>query len=1047
MKMHKLKKITSGIFIIAVLPAVSSAMWASTPEMYIVSNVQQNGVVHGSVKDAKSGEPLIGVSIAVKGGTIGTVSDLDGNFSLNVDVGTPLIISYLGYKDKEVKATSQMSISLFEDTEQLEEVVVVGYGTQKKVNLSGSVASVNVEKMAESRPITSVSQALAGTAAGVQVTSNTNRPGSDNANILIRGKGTLNSSGPLVIIDGIEADINSVNPQDIASVSVLKDAASSAIYGSRAANGVILITTKQGQSGSFKINYNGYVSFESARIPESLRPVSNYADYMELINEGMRNSGKNTIYSQESVDAWRNDAGKNPLMYPNTDWIDAAFRSTVAQNHLLSVSGGSDKLRFYGSMGYMKNPGIMENTGTEKYNGRFNVEANVKSWLTIGLQLSGYVSNSELGDINKVFNYGKDTTPAIVYRAPDGRYGVSSNMDEEGGGSNVLHSLNSISGNNRKENIKTRFVATIKPIKDLSITASYTYNSSNESEDSKPVFIDRWNFRTNTVAISGENKSSVKNNYLRTERNFWDVIANYGHRWLDNRFGLKAMVGMSAEQFYQKNSNSSKDDMIDVGLGNVFDAAIGAASASGSSNSWAMNSFFSRVNIDWQDKYLLELNLRSDGSSRFSEGNRWGYFPSFSVAWRMDQESFMEKLVNMGLSNLKLRASYGSLGNNSVGDYESIPVYAKSNYVLNNSVVTGLAITELANQNLTWESTYVTNVGVDFGLFKGHLNGTLEFFYKKTRNILINLPAPDVHGTSTLPTQNSAEVSNKGVELSLGWNDKIENFSYFINGNMTYVKNNVDKYKGKGIEGREIDGTTLLWEGHPMNSHYLLEIDRIIQTDEDLTLVQDMIDNAPLDENGKKKNPFAAYGRPEKGDLLYKDINNDGLINDEDRTIVSDGNTPKFYWGLNLGASWKGLDFSALIQGVEGCKTYWKFDGYNTPSVQAEDAINKEIAEGRWYEGRTDATYPRLLDGSDARNMQKSTLFLYDNSYIKVRNIQLGYTFPKRWMTSLKVNRLRIYGSLENLFTFTKYKGLDPEVDGLNYPTMKQVVIGVNLTL
>lgn len=282
MKMHKLKKITSGIFIIAVLPAVSSAMWASTPEMYIVSNVQQNGVVHGSVKDAKSGEPLIGVSIAVKGGTIGTVSDLDGNFSLNVDVGTPLIISYLGYKDKEVKATSQMSISLFEDTEQLEEVVVVGYGTQKKVNLSGSVASVNVEKMAESRPITSVSQALAGTAAGVQVTSNTNRPGSDNANILIRGKGTLNSSGPLVIIDGIEADINSVNPQDIASVSVLKDAASSAIYGSRAANGVILITTKQGQSGSFKINYNGYVSFESARIPESLRPVSNYADYMEL---------------------------------------------------------------------------------------------------------------------------------------------------------------------------------------------------------------------------------------------------------------------------------------------------------------------------------------------------------------------------------------------------------------------------------------------------------------------------------------------------------------------------------------------------------------------------------------------------------------------------------------------------------------------------------------------------------------------------------------------------------------------------------------------
>ena len=1047
--MHSYCKVAGGAAFLMMLAAMPLPIMANSPTVENVSGMQQSEKVTGVVKDAKTGEALIGVSVIVtdSDGTQGAVTDIDGKFTLNVPVGTSLTVSYIGYQSKEVKASVDMNITLEEDSEVLDEVVVVGYGTQKKVNLSGSVASVDMDKAMEGRPITDISQALAGVAAGVQITSGTNRPGSESATIMVRGQGTLNSSSPLIIIDGVEAGINSVNPQDIASVSVLKDAASSAIYGSRAANGVILITTKKGETGSFKVDYNGYVSFESVRIPDSMRPVSNYADYMELMNEGMLNSGMNTLYSQESINAWQNDAGKNPLQYPNTDWMEEVFRSTVAQNHVLSVSGGTENLKFYGSMGYMKNPGVMENTGTERYNARFNVEINVKPWLTLGTQLSGYVSNSDLGDIDNVFAYGKDTTPAVVFRAPDGRYGTSSNMDEEGAGGNLLATLNRVSGNNRRENIKARFYGTIKPLKGLSITASYTYHSTHESEESKPVFIDRWNFRTNTMAVSGVSKSSIKNNYLRTERNFWDVVANYEHRWFDNRFGFKAMAGASAEQYYKKNSNASKDDMIDIDLGTIFDAANGAASASGTSNSWAMNSFFGRINLDWKDKYLLELNLRSDGSSRFADGHRWGYFPSFSAAWRMEQERFMENLVNKGLTNLKLRVSYGSLGNNSVGNYEALSVYSQSNYVLGNAVVTGLAIKALANRNLTWESTYVTNVGVDFGLFKGKLNGTLEFFHKKTTDILIDLPAPDVHGTATLPTQNSAQVSNKGVELSLGWNDKIGSFSYYINGNMTYVKNNVDKYKGKSVDGREIDGTTLLWEGHPINCHYLLEIDRIIQTDEDLALVQKMIDNAPIDtETGEKKNPFAAYGRPEKGDILYKDVNNDGLINADDRTIVSDGKNPKFYWGLNLGGSWKGFDFSALIQGVQGGKSYWKFNGYNTPTVQAEDAINREIAEGRWYEGRTDATYPRLLNVSDTRNTQSSTLFLYDNSYVKIRNIQLGYTFPKKLMAPLKIERFRVYGSLENFFTFTDYKGLDPEVSGLDYPTMKQAVIGINLT-
>lgn len=1045
--MHSYLKTTGkAVFLVMLVMAPMSVM-ANNPGIDNISELQQSGKVSGVIKDAKTGEPLIGVSIMVNGGSEGTITDIDGNFSLKVTAGTPLTISYVGYKTKQLKAGPQMMVKLEEDSEVLDEVVVVGYGTQKKVNLSGSVASVDVEKLAESRPIINLSQALAGTAAGVQVTSNSNRPGNEDATIKVRGQGTLNSSSPLVIIDGVEAPMNTVNPQDIASVSILKDAASAAIYGSRAANGVILITTKKGESGSFKIDYNGYVSFEGIRKTDAMRPVSNYADYMELVNEGLERTGEGKKFSQDAIDAWRNDAGKNPLLYPNTDWVDETFRSAVSTNHVLSVNGGTEKLKFYASIGYIKNPGVMENTGTEKYNGRLNLEANLKPWVTLGMQLGGYISDSEVGATDGVFDYTKDTTPGMIFRSPDGRYGGTVNPEDKNRDSNnPLLRLNSLTGNNRKESWRARFTATIRPIKDVSVTASYSYEGRHQLKETKPIFHDIWDFKTNTIVKEGMGKTYVNNSYDRYERNFFDLVLRYDHRFLSDKLGLKAMTGFSSEQYGSKNFSASKNDLIDNSL-DVINAANGEASASGNASDWAMNSYFGRVNLDWQNKYLLEVNLRADGSSRFAKGHRWGWFPSFSAAWRMDQEEFMQSLTDKGLSNLKLRVSYGSLGNNSVGNYESIPLYAQSNYVLNNVVMTGMAIKDMANQALTWESTYVANIGVDFGLFKGKLNGTLEYFNKKTKNILISLPAPGVHGIASVPTQNSAQVSNNGVEATLGWNDKISGFSYFINGNFTYVKNNVDKFKGRGLDGRSIGSTTLIWEGHSINSHYLMVVDRILQTDEDMKIVQDMIDNAPIDEKtGKKKNPFSAFGTPEKGDILYKDINGDGLVTSDDRAIVSDGSIPKFYFGVNLGFSWKGFDFSTLIQGVGGGKSFWKFPGYNTASVKYGCTINKKIADGRWYEGRTDATAPRLLSTSDSRNTKDSDFFLYDNSYIKIRNIQLGYALPKQIIAPLKIDRVRIYGSLENFFTFTNYGGLDPEVSGLGYPTMKQAVVGINLT-
>lgn len=1021
--------------------------------------------VKGTISDHLGA--IIGANVVEKGTNNGTVTDLNGEFSLSVPANAVLVVSYIGYIEQQipVNARTMIDVLLVEDSQALDEVVVVGYGTQKKVNLSGSVSSVNVSELTESRPITNVSQALAGLAAGVQVSAASNQPGNDNASITVRGQGTLNTSSPLVIIDGVESTINSVNPQDIESMSILKDAASAAIYGSRAANGVILITTKQGKSGTLKVDYNGYLSFQSIR--KTLTPVSNYANYMELVNEGLTNSKQATKFTQGAIDTWRNDAGQNPLKYPNTDWIDETFRTSTAHNHVVSMSGGSEKIRFYSSFGYSDTEGVMENTGYERYNGRFNIEADVKPWLKLGAQVNGYVANmdpaakynkeDETGTVvDDVFTYASATTPGMIFRAPDGRYGAMNNLEDDAQSAvnNPLRRLNAIDGNIRNTNMRARFVGTLTPFKGFSVTASYSYEYTDTQRENKSKFIDGWNFLNETITLVGSGRSSVYNYNGKIERSFGDVVARYDTKLVNERLGLNIMAGASQEQFLDKNFDARKYDMIDLGL-SVINGAVGNATASGTSTEWAMRSFFGRINLDWDSKYLLELNLRSDGSSRFLKNKRWGYFPSVSAAWRMDQEAFMQPLVAQGLSNLKIRASYGSLGNNAVGNYDALAVYSnvgettenKSyNYVLNNGLAIGLAQALLANKYLTWESTYMADIGVDFGLLNNRLTGTIDYFNKKTKDILIDLPAPDVHGITKIPKQNSAQVTNQGIELSLGWQDKVGDFHYGVNGNFTYVTNNVDKFKGKGSEGMSIDNQNLIWEGHSIKSQYMLRVDRILQTDEDMRLVQQMIDNAPTDANGNKKDPFAAFGKPEKGDFLYKDMNGDGIIDNNDRVVVSDGPNPKYFFGLNLSASYKGFDFSALLQGVAGIKMYWQTAAYNTPTVRYGYQINKDVADGRWYEGRTDAKYPRLLNYSDTRNTRASDFYLYDKAFLKIRNIQLGYTLPKAWMNAMQIERIRIYGSLENFFTFTKYKGFDPEVSGMKYPSTKEVVVGLNVT-
>jgi len=1042
------RMLLGALTLLASVGIVQANPTVELPEANTVASPQQAQVtVKGVISDTMG--PVIGANVIQKGTTNGTVTNIDGEYSLTVPSNATLVISYVGYIEQQIQVNGRttINITLTEDSQALDEVVVVGYGTQKKVNLSGSVASVNIAELTESRPITNVSSALYGTAPGVYVNSSNNRPSNQgDADILVRGQGTLNNSSPLVIVDGVESSMSSVNPQDIATISILKDAASSAIYGSRAANGVILITTKGGTAGTMKIDYNGYVSFETLNKPFDL--VTNYADYMGYLNEGLLNSNKPRQFSDEVIALWRsheNDADKTK--YPNTDIFDV-YQTGVSHQHNLAVSGGTDKLTFFTSFNYLNNEGILENTQLERYSLRANLDAQVKDWLKIGTNINGYTSSTPItsDQLDDFFsNAMNGGNPGIPLLDDQGRLGINANGedDPQNATNNPYLRLRNRAGDIKKYNLKARLYGVLTPFKGLTVQASYSYEYYNLTKISKPNFVPMYNFQTGELHTDGVVQTSIMNRDEKRFRNQGDVIAVYENRFLDNRLSMTVMGGASQEQFRRQYHQFTRMDLLDQSLWAV-NGAIGETSSEGNIVEWAMQSYFGRINLGWEDKYLFEANLRRDGSSRFLKDHRWGTFPSFSAAWRISEEEFMESLS--WLDNLKIRASYGSLGNNALGtdkdldgNYSAQSTFAQSNYVLGNNVVMGLRQTALANALLTWEKVNMTNIGVDFNVLNNRLGGTVEYFSRQTKDILIDLPAPLVHGSSSLPRQNAAEVSNKGIEASFTWNDWVgKDFRYNVGVNVTHIKNNVEKFKGEDV--MSLSDNRMIMEGYAINTLYALEVDRIVSNQSDLDLIQSMVDNAP---SGSTVFP---YGKPQLGDVLYKDNDGNGLINDNDRVAIGSGKNPKWTYGLSLGASWKGIDFSMLMQGVAGIKDVY-YSTLNRSTVRMGYQLNQEMIDGRWYEGRTTpATYPRLLDYSDTRNDKASTLWISDKDYLKIRNIQLGYTLPSEWTRVIHVEKLRIYGSLENFFTFTNWKGYDPEVSGIKYPTMREAVIGVNVS-
>lgn len=998
-----------------------------------------------------SGDPVIGATIRVKNNlNKSVVTDLDGRFTItDVPDGCTLRVTYIDQAPQVIKispGTTECKIVMQPRNSVLDEVVVVGYATQKKVDLTGAVSSIGA-KVFEDRPVTNATNALAGIAPGLTVTnSGGNTPGFESQSITVRGLGTLNDAAPLVVVDGMTGiALSDLNPQDIENISILKDAASAAIYGSRAANGVILVTTRQGSKRAPRVTYSGNVSFET--VAKRLNLVTDYADFMEIQNSGLTVNGQAPRFSQEKIDEWRADGGRNPTIYPNTDWQDHIYRNpSVVQNHNLAVTGGTNNVKYNLSLGYIDNPGMIYYTDYKRYQLRSNIEVKIKPWLSLGTNIFGYIDENNPSSENAtaggdvIFGSGAfNTVPGMTLYDPEtGLYGGIQNPEEE--------NVSNFNPYRRQWFYKTEYPtktkrsvinlhASVSPLKGLTLRGTFSYNNWERHVEHHLTDRDLFRFTAEGPVLIRE---GVVRTYIRryNYKNFnrsSELTATYNLSLGKLEAGLFA--GMSQEYNKYDKDYYIKYDLVDPSLG-AIDAGTTNGNITGNYNEWAMRSYFGRINLNWDDKYLFEANLRADGSSKFSPAHRWGYFPSISAGWRISQEKFMEN-VSSWLNQLKLRASYGSLGNNATTSYYMYQtLFATANYVLNGNIAGGLAQTVLANPELTWEKTYMTNIGIDLALLDNRLSGTVDIYNKSTKGILISLPAPLEHGTSTVPNQNAGEVNNKGFDLDLHWNDRIGKVTYSLGFNLGFVNNKVTKFQG---DVSSINGVYKTQAGKPINQLYVITVDRIVRDEADLDYVKSLVD----------KNPdyFATYQRPELGDFLYRDANGDGKLDTDDRVEIGHGTLPRLTYGADLGLSWNNFDFSVRFQGVGKHMVYYNNQAFRFVTVMGQSLV-KDITDNAWTpDNPYNSKYPLLRNSANGKNNIASDAFVHNASYLRCKNIQLGYTLPKELTEKIFIQNLKIYTSIDNLFTITDFPGLDPEVGAtVGYPTVRQYSVGLNIS-
>ncbi|WP_216848917.1 TonB-dependent receptor [Pedobacter sp. L105] len=1000
----------------------------------------QDLLIQGKVSDAQS--PLPGVAIKIQGVNAGgTSTDNDGHYVLKVSPGAVLVFSSIGYKPQTITVgvLKTINVVLEADAKSLTEVVVVGYGTQKKVNLTGAVATVSGDDMIK-RPVVNTASMLQGTMAGVQVTQSTGEPGNEGVSIRIRGNGTFSGAGsdPLVLVDGVQGNLTDINPNDIENVSVLKDAASASIYGSRAANGVILVTTKKGKSGKMVIEYSANVGIYKPT--EMLKLITNSATYMDLYNEARINSGLtdvNSLYPQSQIDLYRNSTDR--VHYPNTDWLSLIFKTAPTQNHNLTFSGGNEKTTYNVSLGYIDENGIMKGFNYKKYNARINLTSAVNDHIKFGTNIllkSGTTTSTPFGSedmflsaMSQAPTYGPyltDGSGHLTYKAYDFEYnnknpfGVLNN--------NISHNTNDYSAN-----VQAWFQVNFT--KDFSW---YTKGAVNAEFDKYKDFrsqVPEYNWQTNQQATLLDLGSGL------TDQDQQTIYTNlYSYLNYDHTFGshnIKAQAGYSLEQNHYQYLQGYRKDFPDPDLRELNGGSPSVQTTYGTGNQWALMSFFGRLDYNYRERYLLEGNLRYDQSSKFSPGHRLGVFPSFSAGWRVTEEPFFKQLDLTWVDNLKVRGSWGKLGNQNIvinGNGVNYPYQAllnlTGNYSFDNSSLsTGVAQSGLNNPIIQWETTTMTDIGLDLTFFK-NFTLTADYYNKKTSDILRQSQVTAVVGL-TAPTINDGVVDNKGVELGLTYNNKIKGGS--LSGFTYSAGINLDHNTNKLVQfgQQEIGSYSINQNGQPWNSFYMLQVTGIFQT------------AAEVASSPKQYNDNTL-----PGDLKYKDVNGDGKIDDKDRTIIG-GVYPKLNYSLNFSVSWKGFDLSAMMQGVYGVK-YFVNNWGTIPFVQGAPPTTDWL--NRWTPDNPSTTMPRIYWGGDApqKITRASTFFLQDGSYLRLKNLVFGYTIPSAITKRAGIERLRVYFSGDNLFTATKYPGLDPERGGsgdyLQYPANKIYSLGVNVT-
>ena len=1051
-----LRSVGTLLFLASMYGGVANAV--PVKDVAGIENIQQNGTATGVVKDAL-GETVIGASVVVKGTTNGTITDFDGNFSLSgVKKGDIIQISFVGYQTQEIAWNGQpLNVVLADDTQALEEVVVVGFGTQKKANLTGAVSAVSSKEIA-ARPVNSVTDALQGVVPGMNFTTTSGALDSSKS-FNIRGTATISSSAtvtPLVLIDGMEGDLNSLNPQDVDNISVLKDASASSIYGSRAAGGVVLITTKSGKEGKTSINYNNSFRFNSPlNMPEMMDSYT-WANYM---NASAINSGAGVWFSESkladikraqtddtmqkmfknNINRWEVWDANDILPLGNTDWLKEHFGNSFSQEHTLSVNGGSEKFKYYFSANFLGQDGIMNHADDNKqrYAVTAKINAQLAKWMTMTYSMrfnrTDYIQPSYTNDGGLFYHNVCRYWPIVPVTDPNGHYVPESFIEELQNGGDYK---------DQTDILAQQIAFRITPLKGWVINAELNYRINNRNNHQDYLTTYGYDCDNEPYITNNQNSSVYEYNY---KSNYFNpnIFTEYSFSLKDHNF--KVMGGFQSEWLHDRSLSAQQYGILS-GLPTI-NTTSSNPKVSGAYNKWTTAGFFGRLNYDYKGRYLFEANVRYDGSSRFLRNNRWNLFPSFSAGWNIAQESFWEDFSEK-VNSLKLRASWGELGNQNTDNwYPFYPTIGFSqqggNWLVNGAKPNTASQPSLVSSTLTWEKSRTWEIGLDWGAFNNRLTGSFGYFQRQTYDMVGPAPElPDVLGAS-VPKVNNLDMTSKGWDLQVSWRDQVNDFRYGVSLTLSDNTVTIDKYPNDSKNlGSYYNGAVLgdIWGYTTIG---------IANSQEEMNAHLAKADQSALGSNWTA------------GDIMYADLNGDGKVNTGEYTADNHGDisvigntTPRYNFGLNLDAAWKGFDLKVFFQGtlkrdyMAGGSVFWGSIGQGK-----WQAIGFKAHEDYWTPENTDAYYPRA-DWSGGRNTKTQTRYLQNAAYARLKNITLGYTLPKEITQKFYVENLRVFASAENLFTITDFTELsDPELVGVGqwgfgktYPLSKTMSLGLSVT-